>query len=221
MLESASLQRRSTKIKSLIDEFLYPRLGPGQMWEMTAERIESQGGRVLMEHRVTGLENDGFKVQAVHVDTPEGPQRIAAEHFISTMPLRSLVRALDPGVPQVAESGEGLRYRDFLVVALILDQEDLFPDNWIYVHTPGVKVGRVQNFNNWSKDMVPEPGRTCLGLEYFCFKGDGLWSTPDDELIELAKRELGRPRARGSETGGRRRGRAHAQGLPDLRFAVP
>jgi protoporphyrinogen oxidase len=90
----------------------------------------------------------------------------------------------------VRAAAEGLRYRDFLVVALILEKEDLFPDNWIYVHTPGVRVGRIQNFNNWSRAMVPEPGRTCLGMEYFCFAGDGLWESPDAELIALAAREL-------------------------------
>ena len=88
-------------------------------------------------------------------------------------------------------SAEGLRYRDFLVVALILDQEDLFPDNWIYIHTPGVKVGRIQNFNNWSRAMVPDAGRTCLGMEYFCFEGDQLWNSSDADLIQLATRELG------------------------------
>jgi protoporphyrinogen oxidase len=107
------------------------------------------------------------------------------------MPVRSLVRALTPAAPEpVRQAAEGLRYRDFLVVALILDAEDLFPDNWIYIHTPGVKVGRIQNFNNWSKAMVPDPGRTCLGLEYFCFQGDGLWNSSDAELIALASREL-------------------------------
>jgi protoporphyrinogen oxidase len=90
----------------------------------------------------------------------------------------------------VRAAGEGLRYRDFLVVALILDREKLFPDNWIYIHTPGVRVGRIQNFNNWSAAMVPEPGRTCLGMEYFCFAGDGLWESADADLIALASREL-------------------------------
>jgi protoporphyrinogen oxidase len=117
--------------------------------------------------------------------------RIEADHFISTMPLRSLVRAFDPAPPEaVTEAAERLAYRDFILVALILDRENIFPDNWIYVHTPGVKVGRIQNFNNWSRDMVPLPGATCVGMEYFCFAGDGLWNTPDDELIALAGREL-------------------------------
>jgi protoporphyrinogen oxidase len=107
------------------------------------------------------------------------------------MPVRSLVRALDPAVPApIRTAAEGLRYRDFLVVALMLDREDLFPDNWIYIHTPGVKVGRIQNFNNWSRAMVPEAGRTCLGMEYFCFAGDSLWNSSDADLIALASREL-------------------------------
>jgi protoporphyrinogen oxidase len=117
--------------------------------------------------------------------------RIEADHVISTMPVRSLVRALECDVPRhVREAGDGLKYRDFLQVALILDREDLFPDNWIYIHTPGVKVGRIQNFNNWSAAMVPAAGITCLGMEYFCFKGDGLWSMDDDALAKLAATEL-------------------------------
>jgi protoporphyrinogen oxidase len=117
--------------------------------------------------------------------------RFPAEHVISSMPLRSLVTDLQPAVSARARAAaEGLRYRDFLVVALILDRTELFPDNWLYIHTPGVQVGRVQNLNNWSAAMVPEPGRTCLCMEYFCFEGDRLWTTPDDELKALAAREL-------------------------------
>src|SRR6202030_1391700 len=104
---------------------------------------------------------------------------------------RSLVRAMDPPAPHaVVQAAEGLRYRDFILVALILDQATLFPDNWIYVHTPGVRVGRIQNFNNWSPAMVPDAGRTCLGMEYFCFKGDQQWTTSDADLIALAEHEL-------------------------------
>ncbi len=192
ILSAASLNKRSTKIKTLINEFQYPRLGPGQMWEACRDRIVEAGNEVLMRHRVTDLELADGKVVAVRAQTPDGEVRLAADHVISTMPVRSLVRSIDPVVPDhIREAGEGLRYRDFLVVALMLDRGDLFPDNWIYIHTPGVKVGRIQNFNNWSAAMVPEPGRTCLGLEYFCFKGDGLWVTPDPDLIALATRELG------------------------------
>ncbi len=191
ILSAASLNKRSTKIKTLINEFQYPRLGPGQMWEACRDRIVAAGNQVLMQHYATALELVDGNVVAVRAQTPTGEIRLEADHVISTMPVRSLVRSFDPPVPpQIREAAEGLKYRDFLVVALMLDRPDLFPDNWIYIHTPGVKVGRIQNFNNWSAAMVPEPGRTCLGLEYFCFKGDGLWTTSDDDLIALATREL-------------------------------
>jgi len=192
ILNAASVQRRSTAIKSLIDEFRYPRLGPGQMWERTRDRLAEKGTVVLHRHLVTAIEVRAGRVVAVRAKTPQGEARIEADHVISSMPVRELVRAIDPPVPaSVRGSGEGLRYRDFLVVALILEGDNLFPDNWIYIHTPGVQVGRVQNFNNWSRAMVPVPGRTCLGFEYFCFEGDGLWTSPDSKLIELAKKELG------------------------------
>jgi protoporphyrinogen oxidase len=191
LLSAAALNRRSNDVKSLINEFHYPRLGPGQMWEACRDRILEMGGTIHMESRVVGLEVEDGRVRAVRVATPHGEERIEGDHFISTMPIRNLVEALEPApAPEVVAGGQGLNYRDFLTVALVLDEEDLFPDNWIYIHTPGVRVGRIQNFNNWSKAMVPEPGRTCLGLEYFCFEGDGLWSSPDADLVDLATREL-------------------------------
>ncbi len=192
ILSATSLTKRSNDIKSLINEFQYPRLGPGQMWELCRDRVEALGGQVLMQHHVKGIEVRNNRAVAVRVKTPDGERRIAADHVVSTMPVRSLVQALEPAVPaRIRQAGDGLRYRDFLTVALILEREDLFPDNWIYIHTPGVKVGRIQNFNNWSRAMVPEAGRTCLGMEYFCFEGDGLWTSSDADLIELAKKELG------------------------------
>ena len=192
VLSAASLNRRSTAIKTLIHAFQYPRLGPGQMWELTRDRVEALGGRVLMRHRVTGLEVTDGRVTAARLETPEGESRIEGDHFISTMPVRSLVRALGPvAPPHVSQAAEALRYRDFIAVALIIAQEKLFADNWIYVHSPGVKVGRIQNFGNWSAAMVPVAGKSCLGLEYFCFEGDGLWESSDAELIALATRELG------------------------------
>ena len=191
IISAVSLNKRSTKIKSLINEFQYPRLGPGQMWEMCRDRIREMGAEVRMQHWVTAIEVENGKAVAVRARMPAGDLRIEADHVIATMPVRSLVRALVPPVPPaVRQAAEGLAYRDFLVVALILDKQDLFPDNWIYIHTPGVKVGRIQNFNNWSAAMVPEPGRTCLGMEYFCFKGDGLWESTDAELIRQASSEL-------------------------------
>ena len=193
MLNAAALTKRSSDIKTLINEFKYPRLGPGQMWEMAKEKIEAWGGKVLMKHDVVGLEtNKDGEVIAVRAKTAAGETRIAGEHFISTMPIRHLVKSFDPQPPaDIRAAGDGLNYRDFLTVALMIEGENLFPDNWIYIHTPGVKVGRIQNFNNWSKAMVPDAGRTCLGLEYFCFEGDGLWSSKDEDLVALATKELG------------------------------
>mgnify|MGYP002780482558 CR=1 FL=1 len=191
ILSATTLNQRSPAIKTLIDRFHYPRLGPGQMWERCAERVQALGGEVLLRHRVCALEHRAGRVTAVRARTPLGERRFEAEHVISTLPLRALVRAFEPAVPgTVRQAGDGLGYRDFVLVALILDAQQLFPDNWIYIHTPGVQVGRIQNFNNWSAAMVPEPGRTCLGMEYFCFEGDALWSASDAELIALAGREL-------------------------------
>ena len=196
ILSATSLTKRSDKIKSLIDEFRYPRLGPGQMWEVCTDRIREMGNTVLMQHYATTIETRedaaGIRhVTGVRATSATGEQLFPADHVISTMPVRSLVRAISPAAAApVRNAAEGLRYRDFLVVALILKGENLFPDNWVYIHTPGVKVGRVQNFNNWSAAMVPEPGRTCLGLEYFCFKGDGLWDSSNEALIAQASREL-------------------------------
>ncbi|MGH7502376.1 MAG: FAD-dependent oxidoreductase [Longimicrobiales bacterium] len=191
ILSAAQITRRSNDIKTLIHEFQYPRLGPGQMWETCTAKITEMGGRVLFRHRVKTLETKDGRVVAVQAATPDGDVRIEGEHFISTMPIRTLVQSIAPEPPARARNAaNGLSYRDFLTVALILDREDLFPDNWIYIHTPGVQVGRIQNFNNWSRAMVPDAGRTCLGLEYFCFEGDGLWTSADADLIALAAREL-------------------------------
>lgn len=191
MLSAASLNRRSFNIKSLTDTFKYPRLGPGQMWETCADRVREMGGKVLLHHQVKHVVIDNGRATSVIAKTEHGDVEFPADHVISSTDLRALVHMLgDSALPQGLAGADGLTYRDFLVVALILEQEDVFPDNWIYVHTPGVQVGRIQNFKNWSAAMVPDPGRTCLGMEYFCFEGDGLWSTPDDELIALANREL-------------------------------
>ena len=190
ILSATSLQRRAPAIKTLIQQFKYPRLGPGQMWEKCAGLVTEMGGSILLGHRVTAMETDGNQVAAVRATGSGGIRRIEAEHFISTMSLRSLVRALSSATPSAIEGAAGLTYRDFILVALILDRDDLFPDNWIYVHTPGVQVGRIQNFNNWSAAMVPHANQTCVGMEYFCFEGDSLWNSSDEELVSLATREL-------------------------------
>ena len=191
ILSAANLNRRNDSIKTLINEFQYPRLGPGQMWETCTDRVRAMGNEVLMRHYAHAIEVQDGQAVAVRAKTDGGEVRFPCEHVINTSAVRSLVRALDPAPPaEVAAAAEGLKYRDFLVVALMLEAQDLFPDNWIYIHTPGVKVGRIQNFNNWSQAMVPVPGHTCLGLEYFCFKGDGLWESPDAELVQLATQEF-------------------------------
>ena len=192
ILSAAAIQKRSATIKTLINEFQYPRLGPGQMWEMTRDRIVEMGGEVLMKHQVTAVEHEDHRVVAVRARTPGGETRIEADHVISTTDIRSLVASLDPPAPPgIRHAGDGLRYRDFLTVALMVDKADLFPDTWIYIHSPDVKVGRIQNFNNWSRAMVADPSTTtCLGLEYFCFEGDGLWTSKDEDLVALATTEL-------------------------------
>jgi len=175
------------EIKSLIDKFQYPRYGPGQMWEMMTERIEELGGEVRLETPVTKIETDGGRVVAVHA----GGERIEPAYTISSLPLRATVGIAEPAPPpEVVEAAQGLRYRDFLTVSLVLDGKDLFPDNWIYIHEDGVEVGRIQNFRSWSPWMVPDPDAACVGMEYFCFKGDHLWTMADEDLVALASEEL-------------------------------
>ena len=174
-------------VHSLIEQFHYPRLGPGQMWEAMAAEIVGAGGELRLGARVTRIELAGGRVLAVHA----GGERIEVEHAISSLPLRDVVAIADPPPPaDVRDAARGLRYRDFLTVALVVRGEDLFPDNWIYVHDPDVRVGRIQNFRAWSEAMVPDPTRTCVGLEYFCFEGDELWNAADGELVARATREL-------------------------------
>lgn len=191
ILAATALQKRPNGIRSLIHQFKYPRLGPGQMWQRCADLMVGEGGELLLNHEITSFELAGNCIVSAGVKTPDGERRFEAEHFISTMPLRSLVRALGSSAPDaVKRSAEGLSYRDFILVALILDKPRLFPDNWIYCHTPGIRVGRVQNFNNWSSALVPDPTKTCLGMEYFCFQGDALWQQKDQDLVDMATREL-------------------------------
>jgi protoporphyrinogen oxidase len=177
----------SGSLRSLVGEFHYPRLGPGQMWEAMRDRVEALGGRVLTGTPVSGVEIADGSVVAVQTPT----ERFPAAAVISSLPLASIAGVAQPSVPaSVAAAAGGLRYRDFLTVALILDGPDPFPDTWIYVHEPGVRVARIQNFRAWSPAMVPDATASCIGLEYFCFEGDELWRTDDSTLIELAAREL-------------------------------
>jgi protoporphyrinogen oxidase len=183
---------RGKVIKTLIDEYRYPRLGPGQMWDRVAAVLAEAGHPVKMGWEVTAIKHNGRTVTSITAVDQKGQEHeLSGQEFVSTLPVRSLVRAMDPLAPTpVRDAAEKLGYRDFLTVALMIDRPAVFPDNWIYIHEPGVKVGRVQNFKNWSPDMVPDQGKTCLGLEYFCFEDDGLWNLADQELIELGKSEL-------------------------------
>jgi protoporphyrinogen oxidase len=187
--------RGAVTVKTLISSFRYPRKGPGQMWDACAGRVEAMGGEIVMGRRVTRCAWDASaKTWRVTACDAEGHERqFSAHHVISSAPLRSLARALSPALSERAMAAAcSLRYRDFLLVALMLKDRGAFSDNWIYVHDPGVRVGRIQNFKSWSPEMVPDASLNCYGMEYFCFKGDRLWSLPNDELVALARAELER-----------------------------
>jgi protoporphyrinogen oxidase len=182
---------------SLIEEFQYPRLGPGMMWEKTRDIVRARGGEVRLRAPVVRVNREGSRVVSVDLAPWSGaegtgaPERLEGSHFISTMALRELIRAFDPPPPaEVVAAADRLCYRDFLIVTLCLDHPDPFPDNWIYIHSPTVKVGRIQNFRAWSKDMLADPGKSSIGMEYFCHEGDGLWTASNAALRDLAAAEL-------------------------------
>lgn len=181
-------------IKTLIDTFDYPRLGPGQMWERAAADLVAAGGGIELGLTVTKIFHRAGRVEAVGTEDAAGrPQRWAGDNFILSLPLRETVLAFEPPLaPETITAARGLSYRDFLTVALVVEGGNPFPDNWLYIHDPAVKLGRIQNYRNWSAAMLasPDANATCLGLEYFCFAGDGLWSLSDAELIALGTREL-------------------------------
>lgn len=181
------------KAKTLIESFRYPKLGPGQMWEAAAEQIRAMGGTVRLGVSVNGLEFDRTTGKwTVHAaDTRGVSEEFECDEVISSAAIGDLASYLNPAPPEeVLAAAHALRYRDFLTVALIIRDVDCFDDNWIYIHDSSVKVGRIQNFKSWSPHLVPNPELNCLGLEYFCFSGDGLWESDDDALIRLADEEL-------------------------------
>ena len=197
VIRSALLPRRKPSkrgeiVTTLIDRFRYPRFGPGQVWERVAEIARSKGHPVLLGRSVARIEHDAEGVVAVVTQTADGrEERHEGSEFVSSIPIRELVARLEPPAPEhVRRAADSLGYRDFISIALMIDRPNVFPDNWIYIHDPGVRVGRIQNFKNWSPDMVPDQSKTCLGLEYFCFEGDGLWTASDTDLVDLAKKEL-------------------------------
>jgi protoporphyrinogen oxidase len=185
--KAAFFGNKGNEIKTLIGEFNYPRYGPGQMWETMTDDITRLGGQVLLNTKVEKVFFEGGRATKVIA----GGKEYESNYIVSSLPLRNIVGMADPQPsPEVVAAAKGLRYRDFLTVSLVLDGEDLFPDNWIYIHEPDVEVGRIQNFRSWSPWMVPDPDKACIGLEYFCFAGDELWETDDQELVELGMREL-------------------------------
>jgi protoporphyrinogen oxidase len=190
-----SSNNRQNVIKTLITSFRYPRLGPGMMWEAVARKIQEKGGNLHMDSKVTALLKDpitgnwSLSIQNGKKATPHqcGPY----QHVISTAPLRSVIAAIRPNLPaSILESAAALNYRDFILVSLILRPRQLFPDQWLYIHDEGLQVGRIQNFGNWSPELIPDPQFACYGMEYFCSSHDHLWKLSDDELIQLATNEL-------------------------------
>ena len=180
-------------IKTLIEEFDYPRYGPGMMWNAVKTEIERRQGEVRLNSDVVRINRTGNRIDGVIVRYDGAEELIRGTDFISSMPVTEFVKALDsPAPPAVLSAAARLTYRDFLTVVLIVDKPHIFDDNWVYIHDPSVHVGRIQNFKNWSPDMVPDPAKTSLGLEYFCTKGDAVWTMADADLIEMGRREIDR-----------------------------
>jgi protoporphyrinogen oxidase len=182
---------RSGQIKTLIKTFRYPRLGPGMMWEAAAEQIRSRGGTIRLNTSVESLyhdpEQNTWQLKVKGSSERSGPY----QHLISSAPLSSVIRAVHPALPaETLEAASNLSYRDFMLVALILNTPSTFPDQWLYIHDPNLKVGRIQNFTNWSPDLLDGSGRLCYGMEYFCVENDGLWRQTDQDLIHFATEEL-------------------------------
>jgi protoporphyrinogen oxidase len=185
-------RRKQTDITSLIEEFQYPKYGPGMMWETCRDKVVAQGSKVVMQTKVTKIRHADGKAFAVTAETPDGGStEYPCTDVISSMPISALLQSMDPPVPsEVRAAADDLHYRDFLTVALVVPADKVpWDDNWIYIHAPEVNVGRIQNFGSWSPFLVKD-GRNVLGMEYFVFEGDNLWDSDDDKLVELAKREL-------------------------------
>ncbi len=188
----AAFSRTPASITSLVEQFHYPRYGPGQMYEGMAEQILGRGGTITLGAEVVRLQHAGGKVQAVEVRQADGARETyTADHILSSIPLHHLITALEPAAPEaVRRAAAALRFRHLVSVNLVVHGADLFPDNWVYVHSPELRVGRIQNYGNWSPDMVPHTGQSALGMEYFTEDGDALWAMSDAELLALATREL-------------------------------
>ena len=208
--EGADIRQKDTET-SLIGQFLYPKYGPGQLWETVAEKVQQQGGEIHMKAKVVGVNRsaDGKRVESVVVDSGNSTETVPCDYFLSTMPVKELVAAMDNGmtpVPaEVKRVADGLVYRDFITVGLLLDKLliknpakpgtpesklKFVADNWIYVQESDVKLGRIQIFNNWSPYLVADPDKVWIGLEYFATEGDEMWRMPDADFIKFAIAEL-------------------------------
>ena len=186
--KAAFFGNRGDKIKSLISEFNYPRFGPGQMWEEMASDIKAHGGEIRLNAPVTKLVTND---EGIVTEVIAGGQTLTPSYVISSLPLRATVGIAEPEAPvEVRDAARGLRYREFLTVLLVITGDDLFPDNWIYIHQPGVRVLRIQNFKSWSPWMVPNDEDASIGMEYFCFEGDDFWNMDDDDLVKMAAQEI-------------------------------
>ena len=181
------------KIKTLTNEFDYPLKGPGMMWQAFKEYVEQRGGRVLLNSKINRVRHVNGSIVIIDYMNDNQTRELELEHLISSMPVPELVSILEPRPPdKVIAAANRLSYRAFIIVILILNKKDVFRDQWVYIHSPDVRVGRIQNFRNWSKDMVPDPDKTSIGMEYFCNKGDDIWRMADDDLIDMASGELSR-----------------------------
>jgi len=188
---NAIVGSRNKNIKTLIDEFQYPALGPGMMWEEFQSYIINNGGQINLNREVLKVRLRGNRVIGIETDSLQPPKFVEADDFIMSLPLTDLVARMEPAPPaEVLEAARHLRYRDFLTVFLIVQHPNLFPDNWIYIHSKEVRMGRLQNYKNWSPHMVADPEKTGLGVEYFANENDELWCMPDKDLVALASREL-------------------------------
>lgn len=186
-------RKKSRVIKTLINSFRYPRLGPGMMWDECARKMEALGGELKRGRRLSGLTFDAESAEWLVTSTRADGQQEAerAHNVVSSAPLRELAAALKPHLSEESlKAAAALRYRDFITVALILKERHVFDDNWLYIHDKSVKVGRIQNFKSWSPELVPDTEFCCYGLEYFCFEGDGLWTAHDQDLVAMAAAEL-------------------------------
>ncbi|MDR1383366.1 MAG: NAD(P)/FAD-dependent oxidoreductase [Planctomycetaceae bacterium] len=189
---NALFKPKGNKITTLIDEFDYPEYGPGMMYNDMRQKIEERGGKVELHEKTAEVFHDGSRVTSVRIENENGEsRRIEGSDFLSSIPITELVTIMSPSAPEaVLNAAKSLKYRSLITVDITVDQKQLFTDNWIYIHSPEVKLGRIQNFKNWSPSMVADPNKSTLGLEYFCNENDDFWNLGDSKIFELAADEV-------------------------------